>query len=211
MAEEAEAQQAGVQAGEEVLEHVPEDTVLLAGSGDQGQLLSLDDTVACGDPKVIGTGQSTEMGREGVQAQLAEGKKNDPSGLTLMETACPKYMKATSAPLLTTPAKKVTCKATSKKANASTDGTMSKSRKSTRVANRQTGDMTMEEQATALLMKKCNFLEKKKPEDQAKIMFCSSFVDPMLQKVVTQYRTMFNLEEAGGTDILSVVAVHAEG
>jgi hypothetical protein len=33
VAEEDEAQQAGVQAGEEVLEHVPEDTVLLAGAG----------------------------------------------------------------------------------------------------------------------------------------------------------------------------------
>jgi hypothetical protein len=30
---------------------------------------------------VIGTGQSTEMGREGVQVQLAQGKENDPSGL----------------------------------------------------------------------------------------------------------------------------------
>ncbi|RLM98075.1 hypothetical protein C2845_PM06G20220 [Panicum miliaceum] len=178
--EEAEVQQAGVQGGEEVLEHVPEDIVLLAGVWNQGQLLSLDDTVACGDPKVIGTGQCTKMGHEKVQAQLAQGKENDPSGLTLMETACPKYMKATSAPLLTTPAKKVTCKVASKKADASTDGTMPKSRKSTRLANRPIGDMTMEEQATTLLMKKCNFLEKKqKPDDQAKIMFCSSFADPM--------------------------------
>jgi hypothetical protein len=121
-------------------------------------------------------------------------------------------MKATSAPLLTIPAKRVTCKAASKKRDASTDGTMPKSRKSTRLANRSTRDMTMEEQATALLMKKCNFLEKKQqPDDQAKIMFCSLFANPMPRKEVTQYRTMFNLEEAGGTNILSAVAVHSEG
>ena len=69
----------------------------------------------------------------------------------------------------------------------------------------------MEEQATTLLMKKCNFLDKKQnPDVKQKTLFCSSFADPLPRGDVTQYRTMFNLEESDGADILSAVAVLAD-
>ena len=71
--------------------------------------------------------------------------------------------------------------------------------------------MTVQEHATALLMKKCTFLEKtQKPDNQGKTFFYSSFADLMPQKDVTQYRTLFNLEEIDGADILSAIALHAD-
>ena len=71
--------------------------------------------------------------------------------------------------------------------------------------------MTVQEHATALLMKKCTFLEKtQKPDNQGKTLFYSSFADLMPQKDVTQYRMLFNLEETDGADILSAIALHAD-
>lgn len=162
------------------------------------------------DPAVVmdrGAGPINDDGLTQAELVLAF----HPPANTQRTATHPKYMKAINAPILTTPATKVPCKANSKKASASMDTDLSNSRKSKRLANRLIGELTMEEQATALLMKKCNFLDKKqKPDAQQKTLFCSSFADPLPQKEVTQYRTMFNLEEADGTDIRSAVAVHAD-
>jgi len=146
------------------------------------------------------------LGQEEIAAQVESEKENDPPANTNAGTALPKYMKPISDPLLSTPVKMSTSKTASTNKTAKEDGTVAKSRKSTRLANRATSEMTMEEQATALLMKKCNFLEKKqKPDEQAKEVFCNTFITPLPQSEVTEYRTLFNLEDGNGLTALTLL------
>jgi len=93
----------------------------------------------------------------------------------------PKYTKAIRAPILTAPVAVRQCMTPTKKIAAAVETDMNSSRKSKRLANKQSGDMTMEEQATALHMKKCNFLDKKKKPDVKQ--------DPILQLVCISVAT----------------------
>ena len=84
-------------------------------------------------------------------------------------------------------------------------------RKSRRLANRPKSNLTMEEQATMLLMKKCGTLAEVgtvSKEDQAK--FREEFVEPLKTVSVSGYRDMFGLSVVDGSNPLSALAVEAE-
>lgn len=84
-------------------------------------------------------------------------------------------------------------------------------RKSTRIANRPKTGLTMEEQATQLLMKKCGLLEADAvPVEKAKEVFCEKFVDHMESGFVTGLRDMFGISGDDGSNPLQALAVEAE-
>jgi len=84
-------------------------------------------------------------------------------------------------------------------------------RKSTRIANRPKTRLTVEEQATQLLMKKCGLLEADVvPVEKAKGMFCEKFVDHMEPGFVTGLRDMFGISREDGSNPLQALAVEAE-
>jgi hypothetical protein len=69
----------------------------------------------------------------------------------------------------------------------------------------------MEQQATALLMKKCGLLEEKEVMEPAKEeKFRTQFVAPMQDDSATNYRDMFGLQIVEGTDSLSAIGIHAD-
>jgi hypothetical protein len=116
------------------------------------------------------------------------------------------YTKKIHGALLCTPAKQVTAK-TSGKGGTS----LQASRRSTRLANRPASDLTMEEQATALLIKRSSFLDcKQMASPNCAEVFCSKFADPMPDDTVGGYREFFGIDNVSGTDSLSAVAVHAD-
>ncbi|RLN25489.1 hypothetical protein C2845_PM07G06020 [Panicum miliaceum] len=119
----------------------------------------------------------------------------------------PLYTKKIHGALLCTPAKLVTTKSTGKKGGTP----LQASRKSTRLANRPASDLTMKEQATALLIKKSSFLDcKQMASPNCAEVFCSKFADPMPDDTVGGYREVFGIDMVSGADSLSVVAVHAD-
>lgn len=80
-------------------------------------------------------------------------------------------------------------------------------RRSGRLANKPKSNLTMEQQATQLLMKKCGTLE----GEQAGIEeFAHEFIAPIQNVTVKGYRGLFGLPEAGEADILHEVAVEAD-
>ncbi|KAG2635962.1 hypothetical protein PVAP13_2NG370400 [Panicum virgatum] len=84
-------------------------------------------------------------------------------------------------------------------------------RRSKRLASKPPTNLTLEEQATALLIKKsgivCAF---KKPSEQDKHRFHSKFVDNLEGEMVTGMRDMFGLPEGGAMDILAPLIIDAE-
>jgi hypothetical protein len=82
---------------------------------------------------------------------------------------------------------------------------------SKRLASKPPTNLTLEEQATALLIKKsgivCAF---KKPSEQDKHRFHSKFVDNLEGEMVTGMRDMFGLPEGGAMDILAPLIIDAE-
>ena len=119
----------------------------------------------------------------------------------------PAYTKKLQGGLLATPIKQAETASARKKA-----GTLvQSSRKSTRLANKPASGLTMEEQATALLIKKSSFLDESQLASAQKAdVFCSKFADPMPDESVTGYRVFFGIENGAGTDSLSAVAVCAD-
>ena len=84
-------------------------------------------------------------------------------------------------------------------------------RKSIHIANWPKTGLTMEEQATQLLMKKCSLLEADVvPVEKAKGMFCEKFVDRMEPGFVTGLRDMFGISREDGSNPLQALAVEAE-
>lgn len=80
------------------------------------------------------------------------------------------------------------------------------SRKSARIASKGKNDMTMEEQATALLMKKCGLLQENKlPDSPTRTKFSTQFTEPIEQETVGNLREAFGL-----ADDLGTIALHAE-
>jgi hypothetical protein len=86
-----------------------------------------------------------------------------------------------------------------------------KERRSICLANEPKTALNMEQQATALLMKKCGILKETEAPDQGKEeAFRKQFVDPIQDDTVTSYREAFGLQPAGGTDSFSAIVLHAE-
>ena len=86
-------------------------------------------------------------------------------------------------------------------------------RKSLRLANKPKTNLTMEEQATQLLMKKCGVLEPDQvAEEKHHGKFRAQFVDPLQIDTVGGMREMFGLNSEGvdGPDLLGSVALDAE-
>ena len=111
------------------------------------------------------------------------------------------YTKKATKCLLQTPATKA----------KEVESSMQKGRRSTRLANKPKSALSMEQQATSLLMRKCGLLEEKEVMDSTKeAKFRTQFVDPMLGETETKYRDMFGLQNVEGTDGLSAIAIHAD-
>jgi len=108
------------------------------------------------------------------------------------------YTKKLQGGLLATPIKQAETASARKKA-----GTLvQSSRKITRLANKLASGLTMEEQATALLIKKSSFLDESQLASAQKAdVFCSKFADPMPDESVTGYRVFFGIENGAGTDL----------
>jgi len=84
-------------------------------------------------------------------------------------------------------------------------------RRSTRLAKRPNSDLPVEQQATALLMKKCGLLQhNQKPSQAAREQFQTQFVNPMVDETIRSYRETFDLPMEEGTDSLSALVIHAE-
>ena len=110
--------------------------------------------------------------------------------------------------------KTVRCKAKGKEnAEAGKNGPSDSMRKSLRLANKPKTNLTMEEQATQLLMKKCGVLEPDQvAEEKHHGKFRAQFVDPLQIDTVGGMREMFGLNSEGvdGPDLLGSVALDAE-
>ena len=84
-------------------------------------------------------------------------------------------------------------------------------RRSKRLAGRPKTDLTIELQATALLMKKCGILpEDKLPDQGVEEEFRNQFVEPLVDGTVTNYREAFGLPTGEGADSFSAIVIHAE-
>lgn len=84
-------------------------------------------------------------------------------------------------------------------------------RSSKRLASRPKCNLTMEEQATQLLMKKCGTLAiDMEVTVAAKEKFITQFTEPLLDPTVGGFRDCFGLPEDGDTDVLSAVALEAD-
>ena len=95
--------------------------------------------------------------------------------------------------------------------NSDSDTIPASVRRSTRIANRTKSDLTMEQQATVLLMRKCGVLQQdQQPDQEAKEHFSGQFSEPMVPDTVINYREVFGLPLDEGTDSLSALAIHAE-
>ncbi|RLN23877.1 hypothetical protein C2845_PM07G31260 [Panicum miliaceum] len=118
--------------------------------------------------------------------------------------------KALPTPLLQTPAppaRKVRGMDRETQSEAEAKG----KRKSTRLANKPKSNLTMEEQATWLLMKKCGTLDDIGPvSSEEKSRFREEFVEPLAPASVSGYRGMFGLDATDGSNPLSALAVEAE-
>ena len=93
------------------------------------------------------------------------------------------------------------------------EGTVTSEQKerSIRLANKPKSALNMEQQAAALLMKKCGLLKETEALDQGKEEeFRNQFVDPIQEGTVTSYWEAFGLQPAGGTDSFSAIVLHAE-
>ena len=80
-------------------------------------------------------------------------------------------------------------------------------RRSERLANKPKCNLTMEEQATKLLMKKIGTLD---AQQDGIDKFAQEFTRPIQTETVKGYRELFGLPEAGELDILNEVALEAE-
>ena len=80
-------------------------------------------------------------------------------------------------------------------------------RRSERLANKPKCNLTMEEQATKLLMKKIGTLD---AQQDGIDKFAQEFTRPIQTETVKGYRELFDLPEVGEPDILNEVALEAE-
>ena len=84
-------------------------------------------------------------------------------------------------------------------------------RKSIRIANKPKIDLTMEQQATVLLMKKCGLVDDGDPMVKDKIAkFPEQFAGKLKEDAVGGYRDLFGLDNVGSADALSALAIHAD-
>lgn len=113
-------------------------------------------------------------------------------------------------PLLTTPyLKTVLGKTRTKKAN--TEANSEPQRKSTRIANKPKTNLSMEAQATQLLMKKSGMWDEDPvPSHAAQEKFTHQFVSPLKNVAVKGFCENFGIGGADGADPLSAIAIEAE-
>jgi hypothetical protein len=104
--------------------------------------------------------------------------------------------------LLTTPSAAKPSQKGKENVPGATPSVQESSRRSARLASKSKSDLTMEEQATLLLMKKCGTL------GSGEEAFVASFVDPLSQGTVKDLRETFDLDEPG-SDRLGAVALEA--
>ena len=84
-------------------------------------------------------------------------------------------------------------------------------RRSERLANKPKTGLTIEEQATQLLIKKSGVLDMEMESTQtAKEKFITQFTAPLMNPTVGGFRDCFGLPEAGDSDALNAVAIDAE-
>lgn len=83
-------------------------------------------------------------------------------------------------------------------------------RRSSRLANKPSSGLSVEEQATALLIKKCGItVSSKSPSVAEQNKFHTTFVGPMEDSVVGGMREAFGLPEGGAEDSLSPLLIDA--
>lgn len=71
--------------------------------------------------------------------------------------------------------------------------------KNERLANKPKTVLSMQEQATQLLMNKCGILDdKKKPGEADRLNFSVQFTEPLIDKTVEGFRETFGLNELQG-------------
>ncbi|OEL21879.1 hypothetical protein BAE44_0017102 [Dichanthelium oligosanthes] len=115
--------------------------------------------------------------------------------------------------ILSTPTLQKTTRKVRGKENTETNknGETEKKRKSDRIANRPKSDLTMEEQATQLLMKKCGTLEiGKKAQEEDHDNFREQFAEPLKGDAVFGFRDMFGLTDLPAGEALSALALEAD-
>lgn len=83
-------------------------------------------------------------------------------------------------------------------------------KKSERLANRPKSDLSMQEQATHLLMKKCGIIQPRKKVDEADHhRFKSQFVEPLMDNAVDGFCEAFGLNDLEGRP-LNAMALEAD-
>ena len=115
------------------------------------------------------------------------------------------YTKKLRRPILSTPPAKKALEINPVSAQQDTK------RRSRRLANKPKSDLTMEVQATALLMKKCGATEGGQHQHTTMVEeFTETFVEPLVDDTVSGYREMFGLQNDEGADPFGTIAIHAD-
>ena len=138
-------------------------------------------------------GSNAEFARPATQGELAP---QDAASKLL-------YTKAIPTALLVTPVKKAG-------GSMVEIGSQTK-RKSTRLASKPRSGLTMEQQATALLLKKCGAADDAAgPAHVAQTTLATKFVAPIVKDTVSNYRDLFGLPEGDGADKFAAITIDAE-
>ena len=94
---------------------------------------------------------------------------------------------------------------------AEMSGLKNSKRRSTRLANRPKSDLTMEQQATALLMKKCGTLNEDGVPDQTTMaQFTTQFVAPLVDDTVQTTGKCLGCRRKEGSNTFAALAINAE-
>ncbi|RLN38860.1 hypothetical protein C2845_PM01G27360 [Panicum miliaceum] len=156
------------------------------------------------NPENIVVGGLSSMGRVATELSVHDMQKSQAQEDGEHAAALP-FTKKLAKPILDTPPAKKVC--SDKQVSAPQDS----KRRSTRLANKPKSDLTAEQQATALLMKKCGALGETSKQGSATVEeFTKQFVGPLQDDTVSGCRELFGLPDEEGADPLSAIAIHAE-
>ena len=140
------------------------------------------------------------------------------AGTSVLDTRLLHFFVPIKRPVLQTPVAKLRATSAAKKRmdtlipqKENLGSTTRSERRSLRLANKPRSNLSVEEQATALLIKKCGLAENittPTAADQNKLH--TQFVGPLEANVVGGMRDMFGLSEEGAPDKLGALLIDAE-
>jgi len=181
------------------------------------------------DPLVVGPSKLDGLEEQSLENVEAGGKGPDVAGLDNVgpmgdlavqggqpSKTLARFVMPVKKPVLQTPTLKKKAASARKTAKGSSDkgkksaSEMKAERRSVRIANRPNSNLTVEEQATALLIKKSGISGGGAPCAADLNKFHTQFVDPLEGNIVGEMRETFGLPEGGAADSLRPLLIDAE-